>query len=382
MGRDADGRGTDRPRNVALVIGQLSRGGGERYLLETAVHLDRARYRPTVYCLSEETQPLGPLLERAGVPVHVLPRSGHRDLRRALRLARLLRRQRTDLVHGFLFYANPYAVAAARLCGIRPVIVSIQNCVPGRPAWERWAGWAVHGLADHVLANSEEVREYVIDTFGTRPQRVSVILNGVDLSRFSTPTDRDALSRELGLDAGVPLVVTVGRLHSQKRVDRFLEMAAAVRQERGDARFLIVGDGPERASLEAFARRLQLGEAVTFTGVRDDVPAVLGRADVFVLASDYEGSPNVVAEAMASGTPVVATRGAMCRDLLAPSGGGCIADEDTAEELARLVLRVLASPGEAAEMGRRGREFAARELSVARMVRETEALYDRLLQEA
>lgn len=364
------------PLRVGLVTGQLSRGGAERQLYETAVHLDHSRFVPVVYCTSEVTEPYGPMLEAAGVAVRTMPRQGHAEINRVLRLARMLRQDRIELVHSFLFHANAYTVMAARLARVRPAIVSIRNCEPNRPRWERVFGRCIHALADRVVANSEAVRDYVVNTFGTPARRIAVVYNGVDLSRFLNTVANIQINQELGLPQGARVVVTAGRLEPQKRVDRFLRMAQQICAAAEDVRFVVAGDGTLREQLQALAQELGIASRVHFVGPRNDIPEILARSSVFVLTSDYEGLPNVVIEAMAAGKPVVTTQGALCRELLQPCNGGIETSSDTPQALAESVLRLLADPAEAQAMGRRGRAYVEREFTVEKMVERVQGLYE------
>jgi glycosyltransferase involved in cell wall biosynthesis len=169
------------------------------------------------------------------------------------------------------------------------------------------------------------------------------------------------LDAELGL-GGAPVVVAVGRLVEQKNHARLLDAAADV-----DARFLIVGDGPLRGELEERVAALGLGDRVTLTGVRHDVPALLARADLVVFSSDWEGLPLVALEALAAGTPVLSTPVEGMRELpvtvVAP------------DALAAGIADALAEPG---DLGARGRAYVAEHHSEAAMLDAYEALYREL----
>ena len=138
--------------------------------------------------------------------------------------------------------------------------------------------------------------------------RVRVIPNGVDTDRYR-PAKADAkLRQQLGIPRTAPLAGIVAVLRPEKNHEMFLRVAAQVHEEVPEAHFLVIGDGPRRAELEALSAELGLSQCVHFLGKRPDVPELLNLLDVFVLTSRMEANPVSILEALATGKPVVATR--------------------------------------------------------------------------
>ncbi|MBI4514439.1 MAG: glycosyltransferase [Deltaproteobacteria bacterium] len=281
------------PIRLGLVIGQLSAGGAEGQLLLLCQGLDRARFSPVVYCLGDRTIPYAPLLEAAGVPVRVI--AGARPAR-LWRLAQWLNRDRIEVVHAWLFIANAYAWLANRHRR-RPLLTSARNC--------KRQGWLLDRLnrrafaaSDVIVANSQQVARYIAEQYGAPPGRTTVVYNAIDTQRFHPPAQRDG---------GGLCVVMIGRLVPQKDPLLFVAAAAALRQQLAGVRFVLIGDGPLRGEVEAAVTAAGLQACCTLAGERHDVPELLRAADLFWLPSRWEGLPNVVLEAMASGLPVIAT---------------------------------------------------------------------------
>jgi glycosyltransferase involved in cell wall biosynthesis len=147
------------------------------------------------------------------------------------------------------------------------------------------------------------------------PASVRYVPNGIDLARFAAPGPRG--------QAGVPVIGTVAALREEKNISRLLRAFAAVAAGR-PCRLVIVGDGPERPALEAAAQALGVADRVTFTGHRDDTPALYAGFDVFALTSDTEQMPLSVIEAMASGLPVVSTDVGDVRTMVAAANAGLV----------------------------------------------------------
>jgi glycosyltransferase involved in cell wall biosynthesis len=348
------------------MIGQLTVGGAEGQLWELVRRLDARRFAPTVYCLTGTRPAVHDDLARAGVTVRMVGSGG---AARAWRLARMLRADHIDLVHSWLFIANAYAMGA-RLCGARqPLITSARNCkVQGR------ASQLVNLLAFRssraIVVNSQNVAAFIARHYRAPADRIRVIHNGVDTQRF-----RPAPALP---DAPPGPIVTVGRLVAQKNHEMFLQAAARVGRDHPDLRFMIVGDGPLRAALEARAGQLGLAARVTFAGERRDVEAILRAASLFWLTSRWEGMPNVVLEAMASGVPAIATDVGGTRELIRGGVDGFVVPEGDAAAFVQLSRELLADPALRLQMGAAARA-RAETFSTARMVSALSDLYDAAL---
>jgi len=348
---------TPRPRRVALVIGQLTRGGAEGQLAQLVRHLDRSRYEPVVYCLSSQTQPVGGEIEAGGTMVRAVTGS---VLKRVRLLAEYLATDRIDVVHSWLYLANAFAVAAC-LVRRQPLVTSARNCkIQGRVA-----NALAFRVSRRIVVNSQDVAAYIARHYGAPRGRIRVIYNGLDVERFHPPA----------APAGGGPIVTVGRLVEQKNHEMFLHAAAALSRDVPEAAFLIIGDGPLRGALEEQARRLGIADRVTFAGERHDVDEVMRQASLFWLTSRWEGMPNVVLEAMASGLPVIATDVGGTRELLQDGADGFIVpagDTDAFVRRSRELLRDAAMRRRFSAAARAHAEV----FSTSRMVGAMMQLYD------
>jgi glycosyltransferase involved in cell wall biosynthesis len=208
-----------------------------------------------------------------------------------------------------------------------------------------------------------------------------VIPNGVDVDRFAVGDERSRVRQELGIGDATPVVGIVAALRPEKNHELFLCVAALVRREVPDARFVIVGDGDLRAVLEAHAQALGVADAVHFLGNRDDVPRLLAAFDVFLLTSRMEANPVSILEAFAAGKPVVAPRVGSVADSVAEGVSGYLTAPDDAAEACRRVVELLRNPSQASRMGRAGQQAVREHWSLDRMVRGYEdlitAVYER-----
>ncbi len=366
------------------VVPTLLCGGTEKQFVALSGALDPRRFEVECACL----RPVKPAALRLGdrLPLHEFPiRSFRRgaSLAQQLRLAAHLWRRRTHIVHAYGFYANVFAIPAARLAGVPVVIASIRDRGPYLTPMQRRVQRYACRLADHVLVNAEAVRKWLLDD-GFASEQISIVPNGVDLSRFPAVADTGAVHREFGLPPETPVIAVVSRLHRLKGLEHFLDAAAIVSRRFADARFLVVGEAPldDRGYLDELkARAAQAGirTRVIFAGLRHDVPELLAGATVSVMPSLDEALPNVLLESMAAGVPVVASRVGGTPEAIAGGVTGLLVPPGDAQALAASILRLLDDPGRARAMARAARRCIEERFSLERMVQATERLYHQLL---
>ena len=356
-------------------------GGTERQVVNLALGIDSSRFDLHLACLRNS----GELLEELE-PLHI-PRSEFRigpfyspaTFWQGIRLSSYIRRHAIQIVHSYGFYSNVFAVPAARLARTSIVVASIRDTGDVLTPLQRWVQRLVCRLADCVLVNAEAIRERLIEQ-GYDPTRIVVIRNGITLARFGKSQKGSALRRELGLPPSAELVVVFSRLNQMKGIPYFLEAATALAGSFPDARFLIVGDGDNRKELEQHACRMGLGSRAVFTGFRNDVPDLLSEAAVSVLPSLSEGLSNALLESMAAGVPVVATRVGGNPEVIEHGVTGFLVPPRDSASLAEAIRRLLDDKDLAASFGQAGMQRVARLFSIERSVRETEYLYERLLE--
>jgi starch synthase (maltosyl-transferring) len=366
----------DTPVPVALVITDLNVGGAERMLVALATHLDRRRWRPAVICL-DHPGPLAGVLCNAGVEVDCLGASPRRPLQALRRLTRSFRRHAPRLVQSFLFHANVAARLAAPWAGA-PWVLGGLRVAEHQKRWHRVLDRLTARLAAGSVCVSRGVERFSRDVVGLPAERLTVIPNGVDPATFDPvePVPRAGL----GVPPGADVVLSIGRLDAQKGVADLLDAAEWVIARRPEWHLVLVGDGPERPWLLArLAARPALAERVHWLGRRDDVPALLAAADLLVLASHWEGMPNVVLEAMAARRPVVATAVEGSEDLVTPGQSGWLVTPRDPAALGQALLEAALDPDRRYRYGAAGRARVEAEFAVEGMVTAYERLWGGLL---
>lgn len=290
------------PVRVLFTIPSLDGGGAERVFVTLLRHLDRARISPHLALVEMKGVHLADV--PADVPVHDL---GGRSPLAFVRLARLVRRLRPATVFSSLTFYSTLVLLCRPFCPRGTRFVTRENCLPtihlpGMPfgALRRALYAPAHRRADRVICQTPEMAADVVRA-GVPAARTVVIPNPLDTAGVA---ERAAAGNPYP-PAGRHLVAA-GRLVPVKGFDLLLDAFARVVKNRPEARLHLLGEGPERAALGNQAARLGIGAQVVFEGFRDNPYPYLRHADLVVLSSRYEGYPNVVLEALALGTPVVA----------------------------------------------------------------------------
>jgi glycosyltransferase involved in cell wall biosynthesis len=351
-------------------------------------------YDAAVAC-SNDTAADGPNLsgsrDDVGCPLHPvpIPRAIRpiQDLRAVWRLYRLIRRLKPDIVHTQTSKAGIVGRLAARLAGT-PVIIHTAHAFPFHPyvsaplrlayvAIERWAaGWTDLLMVDTESVRADGLRHRIVSD----PGRIVTVPMGVDLRKFSPSSQGpDNLKKSLGFGQKDLVVGTVARLVPDKGIECFLRMAARLKSARPDVRFLIVGDGPLRRSLEELTGSLGIREAVVFAGHRTDVPALMQVMDLFVLPTLREGFGVVFAEAMAMGKATVGSRIGPVAEVVEDGVTGYLVPPDEPDAFAARALDLLNDEQKRRAFGEAGRRRVEARFSASRMCETIEQHYQRLL---
>lgn len=306
-----------------------------------------------------------------------LPALGLSLLQYGVRLGRWLRAHRVDLLHCNQTRAVLQAGLAGKFAGIPVVWVArIREPLPRLATlWGAWCASAVVSLAPGCLEEFKGAQVLA--------SKIADIPLGVDTERFAPPEENPPVPHGLGVRPRDRVVVMVGGLHPRKRHDLLIDAAPRIIAAVPEVRLVIVGGvfedvGPEyETQLKERAHHLGVAERVIFAGRRDDVPAILRIAEVFVLPSDREGLPGAVLEAMATGLPCVVTRVAAAP--VVDGVTGSVIPPNDADALANAVVRLLRDQGLRVAMGRAARQRAVEVYSLQATVRQYEALYSSLV---
>ena len=377
--RDEAGR-----RRLVVFIPSLGVGGAQRQVVAFLANLDRSRWDPEVVTLYFSDSYFEPAVRGLGVPIVFL--NGQEApwmCEVALRLVRHLRAHPCEVLHGWLHYAAGIGAIAGTLVGTPVVVGSLRSERPGRfpwfySRWQRALDVLTGPLHSYLIANSNAVREENRRWAFLPDRKLLTIYNGVDLETAElSPEERGRLQAELHLSPSAPVVGIVGRLYPEKDHGTFLRAARQIAHARPDVRFLIVGEGASRLSIETEVRRLGLTGEVHVLGHRDDARSLIQMMTVLVMTSTSEGLPNVLLEAAVAGVPIVTTAAGGAAEVVVDQETGFVVPCGDADAVAQRVSAVLDDPGLRQRFAAAGRDRVKRLFSAPEMATAIEASYMR-----
>jgi glycosyltransferase involved in cell wall biosynthesis len=368
------GKGLDV--KVLHVISSGGMYGAEAVILNMSRTLDEGQHSSSLGVFYNSSNPNIQLHEaavREGIESHLIPCTGRMDRTVSTSIRRLARMVEADIVHAHGYKADIYSYFGLRSTGI-PFISTCHTWYDN--------DWKVflYGVADRIVlhrfsgivAVSDEVRLQLLKA-GVNPEKTSLINNGIDLRPFDHPSP--VLKDELGWN-GFPLAGLVGRLSKEKGVDIFLTACSRVLEQVPEAKFVVIGDGPDATDLDALIDKLGIRASVRMIGRRNDMPSVYASLDLMVSASRREGLPMAILEGMASRLPVVATAVGEVPKLVKNMQTGLLVPKENPELLAFDIVRLLRDSSLRDSLGSAARRLVEDEFSAERMTADYLRMYE------
>ncbi len=379
---------------VLHIITRLIVGGAQENTVATVMGLDKDKY--WVMLASGPTSGSEGSLQDmvkandvrfVKIPELVREISPFKDMIAFLKLYRLIKRYRFDIVHTHTSKAGVVGRCAARLAGC-PIIIHTPHGHVFYGHYGRfktkcfiWLERAVARITTCIVTLTEIGKKEHINFGIAEEKKFRVVPSGIDIEEFSK-RDQNKLNRlrkELGLSPENRVVGTVARLVPVKGHSYFIDAAERVANEVPQARFMIIGDGALRADLEELVRKKNLANYFYFLGLRNDVQDLLALLDIIVLSSLNEGMGRVIVEAMASAKPVVATKVGGVPEVVLDGYTGLLVKPRDKDALAEGMISLLKDESKARSMGEAGRRRVKDIFSKDEMIRKIDAIYNEFL---
>ena len=361
---------------VLHIISSSGMYGAEAVILNLSRNLRERGHQSLLCVFSNSKNPnlqLHQYAQAEGIPSHVIPCSGQVDRSAVTAIRQLTTETGADLIHSHNFKADVYAWLALRN-GAIPLVATCHTW------YDTDRIVTLYGKIDRfilrrfarVVAVSEDVRQRLLQS-GVHPDAIRYVRNGIDLRPFANA------SPSLAKSPGAPLVGFIGRLAWEKGADVFLRAAASVSSQSPDTRFVLVGEGPDRAALERSIADLGLDGRVTMLGRREDMPSVYASLDAMVSASRQEGLPIAILEGMASGLPLVATTVGEVPTVVVDGRTGILVPPEDPARLADAMIQLLRDPARRTQMGAAGRQLIRDKFSADTMTSAYLEVYEEAL---
>ena len=350
MSQFKDNKVSDSPTKlrIALLAGNLSLGGAEKQLVYIVKTLIAAGVDVQVYSLTKGEYYEDSLIKLGVPPIWV---GKHQSpIFRLITFASYLHKFQPHIIQSIHFFTNLYTTICSPFFGAMPIGSIRGDTHIEMKANRYWSPILLH-CPKSLIVNSCIAKDNA-KQIGVKPEKIHLLFNVIDLieheNRMSNQVSEAPIFRH-------PCALAVGRLTSEKRLDRFLTALARARKSNPHLQGMIIGEGPQLESLKLLAIHLGLHpDGIIFTGSRDDVPALMSRADIFVHTSDHEGFPNVILEAMAASLPVIATPAGEAKNLVIDGVTGYVVPYDDVGLLTDRIIALADSPQLRIQMGTSG----------------------------
>ena len=376
---------------ILHYVHALDYGGIQRHVVRLLETIPQSDCQMDVCCRTRNFGVWAKRVEDLGRKLFYCP-FGPDHLIFALRLSKLLRRGRYDILHWHIAPYAGFAVFLANLLGIK-VVVSLHNTefpsenklLGRRPLkWlrEKYVNKSLNYAVQHadaIVGVSKGALDAATLNHPGSHDRFSVILHGVDPTIVSTNLDKIAFRRSLGLQEDAFLVCHVGRLDPQKNHVGLIEIFSRIGQNASDARLIMVGDGPLRNKIEDLVSETKLNDNVLFLGFRDDAAAILALCDVLLFPSIWEGFGIVVLEAAMGGVPTVGSNIPGLTEAVVDGETGILCDVDDYSGMAAAVVKMYNNREFLRMLGAAARERVLKDFSLEKQCQAHLKLYESLI---
>jgi glycosyltransferase involved in cell wall biosynthesis len=372
-------------KNILQLVGSFHSGGSERQAAQLVRLLrEDETHRIFVACLDGEGVLRGDIERLGFTEIPEFRLTSFYDANMARQLARcrtFLRENQIDIIQTHDFYTNVFGMIAAALARV-PVRIAAKRETGTKSGAQRFIERRAYAFAQKIVVNAVAVRNHLIET-GVAAEKIEVIYNGLDLSRFDLQNEtRAEVLRKFALPGGEDLkfVTIVANFRSEvKNHPMFLRAARRVKEKFAGARFVLAGEGELINRMKDLAKELGLENESFFIDNCGDVPRLLAASDICVLSSRTEGFSNSILEYMAARRPVVATSVGGAGEAIREGENGFLVASDDDAAMANRLLELLENPAQARSFGERGRALAAEKFSTEAQLGKALDLYDRLI---
>ena len=366
---------------ILECIRQGQIGGGESHLLSLVENIDRSRFDPIVLSFTD-----GPMVERLntlGVKTTIIHTLKPFDITKWKKVKEWIRSERIDLIHAHGTRANSNILWAARSLGI-PVVYTIH-------------GWSFHDDQNPLVKRIRVLGEKYLTSKSTLNISVSesnketghkyfngfrsiVVNNGINVDVFNPVKNFKAIRQEMNIPANAKLVLFLARFTHQKQPIALLKAFIEAAKKDESLFLLMVGDGEQKSEAVQILEQCELQSRIILSSFRQDVPDILAAADIFVLASLWEGLPIALLEAMAMGKAIIASKVDGTREILKHKENGILIETDNLQQnLTNSLLELSTNDQLREQLQKNARQTVKDRFNATDMTRQIEKIYEQVL---
>jgi len=365
-------------RKVLHIVEDLEVGGLERVVESIALGLNKNKYEVQVWCLSRGGA-IAEELVRKKMLVKIIRMSSYHNPIQVIKLSRLLRLSKIDIVHTHGYFGGTFGRLAAILAGTPAIFVHVHTSYFEFKKRNILVDKILSYFTNKIISVSEATKEFICNFEGINPKKVCVIYNGAGPKRISKKkmtVDRNFF----GFSKDDFVIVTVASLVKNKGHLIIIDAIKSVLKKNSNIKLLIIGDGPLKNELEEYVIDCQLALHICFAGIRKDVYTLLNLADLFILSTiEREGLGVSIIEAMSMGVPVIGTSIGGIPELIKNQVNGLLVPPGNSYELAVAIERLVADKDLRRKMVKQGKKMYEQKFTAVKMVKQIELLYDGLV---
>lgn len=378
-------RADNKKYTIVYLIDGLGWGGAERLMIPILSNINREHFQPRVCVLhNKDGNPVAAELQKINIPVDNVLIRHLREINGQKKIINYLQETNADLLHAQLEFATVLGGLAAKWLSI-PAVATLHTL----PLQKKNLKLRLHdSLENFVLRNffnpvisvSEETRIAYKHFAKIRDDKSCVIYNGIDLNLF-TPNQKNRASilRKFGIPPDAIVLITVAVLRELKGIQYMIQAMPAIVSVKPNVYYLIIGSGEHAQALQNEAKKSGVDEHIIFAGARTDIPELMPAGDLFVLPTLTEALPTVLAEAMASGLPILASHVGGVPEMVQDGINGRLIPPAQPEILTSAALEMLSNTEALRQMGSVGRQIVEEKFNIKSQVAQLENLYLRLL---
>ncbi len=368
-----------RKKEVLHIVEDLNIGGLERVIESIVMGLNKDKYNVQVWCLAKGGEIAQELLGK-GISVKILKMNSYHNPIQILKLSKLLKVTRIDIIHTHGYFGGTFGRLAAILAGTPAVYAHIHTSYTEFKKRNILVDKILSYFTDKIVSVSEATKQFVCNFEGISPEKVCVIYNGADPKGISNQMTVNRNS--FGFSKEDFVIVTVASLVKNKGHLVIIDAIKSVIKEDTIIKLLVIGDGPLKSELEEYVIECDLASHIHFAGIRKDVFALLDMADLFILSSiEREGLGVSIIEAMSMGVPVIGTSIGGIPELIENQVSGLLVPPGNSYELAVAIRQLVADKDQRRKMVKQAKKIYEQKFTAVKMVKQIELLYDGLAEE-
>ncbi len=368
---------------IAYVIDRIESptAGTEKQLLLLIQHLDKDKYEPYLFCLQDSEWLANEFSLCAHRVLNISSFKKPKDFIKIIQFARYLKREKFEIIQTQFRDSNIVGTIAARMANLKAIISTRRNQGYWHNRFELVLLKFLNRMTSIFVTNAESTKNFTVEVEGVLPDKIEVIYNGIDIDKFlcNGEGNQSEYRSRYDISADQTVVGILANLRPVKGLHTFLQAASIVADKYPGTKFLIAGDGPERAGLEKLAGELNLQKNVVFLGSITSVAALLQDFNIGVLSSESESLSNSLIEYMVSGLPIVCTDVGGNREIVVDKQNGFVVPPKDHREMANGILKIIGDPALAQNIRLRNFERAKMLFALNVMKQAYQDLYQRLI---